>query len=297
MNRNDFGGMTDELWAQIQPHLPRRSKKTGKGRPPTPDRVVMSGIVFRLRTGCQWKAIPKQFGSGSTCHRRFQSWRKDGVFRAVFVSLVGYYDGVRGIADVPEPPNGRRGTAIDWQWASLDSATVKSPKGGDCTGPNPTDRAKLGVKRHVLTDGRGVPLAVAISAANVHDKRAAIPTLDAIVIRHHRQPRRPLNLCLDKGYDFPDIDAAVRRRKIRPHIRHRGESKRSCRRGKARRWVVERTNCGSSRFFETLRHIRNSWHNRFRCLLVRWERKAANYCGLVHLACGLIAFQQAGGLP
>lgn len=267
MNRNDFGGMTDELWAQIQPHLPRRSKKTRTGRPRIPDRAVMSGIVFRLRTGCQWKAIPKQFGSGSTCHRRFQSWRKDGVFRAVFVALVAYYDAARG---------------IDWLWMSLDSATVKSPKGGDCTGPNPTDRAKLGVKRHVLTDGRGVPLAVAISAANVHDKRAAIPTLDAIVIRHRRGPRRPLNLCLDKGYDFPDIDAAVRRRKIRPHIRHRGESKRSCRHGKARRWVVERT---------------NSWHNRFRCLLVRWERKAANYCGLVHLACGLIAFQQAGGIP
>jgi len=267
MNRNEFERLTDEFGDQVAPHLPRRPQQQKRGRPRRPDRAVMSGIIFRLRTGCQWKAIPKQFGSGSTCHRRFQAWCKEGVFRRLFAALVGHYDALCG---------------IDWEWTSLDSATVKSPKGGDCTGPNPTDRAKLGVKRHVLADGRGVPLAIAISAANVHDKRAAIPTLDAVVVRHGRGPRRPTNLCLDKGYDYPDINAAVRKRRIRPHIRRRGEMTRSCLWGTPRRWVVERT---------------NAWHNRFRCLLVRWERKARNYCALVHLACGLIAFQQAGGMP
>lgn len=265
MNRNDFEHLTEGLWAQIEPLLPKTPICPTGGRRRIPDRTVMSGIIFRLRTGCQWKAIPKQFGSGSTCHRRFQQWCDKGIFRAMFATFVGYYDIWRG---------------IDWQWTSLDSATVKSPKGGDCTGPNPTDRAKLGVKRHVMTDGLGVPLAVGITAANVHDQRLAVPTLDAVVVRHSRGPRRPVNLCLDKGYDYPDVDAAVRRRGIRPHIRRRGEEKRSCPRGKARRWVVERT---------------NAWHNRFRSLLVRWERKAANYCALVHLACGLIAYQQAGG--
>lgn len=266
MNRNDFEQLTDDFWEQIEPFLPNVESSPNGGRPRIPDRTVMSGIIFRLRTGCQWKAIPRQFGSGATCHRRFQSWCATGVFRTIFAALVGYYDAQRG---------------IDWQWASLDSATVKSPKGGDCTGPNPTDRAKLGVKRHVMTDGRGVPLAAGITAANVHDKRACVPTIDAVVARHSRGPRRPVNLCLDKGYDYPDVDAAVRKRRIQPHIRRRGEDKRSCLSGKARRWVVERT---------------NAWHNRFRSLLVRWERKAVNYCGLVHLACGLIAYQQAGGL-
>lgn len=266
MNRNDFERLTDGLWEQIAPLLPKVPTCQSGGRPRIPDRTVMSGIIFRLRTGCQWKAIPRCFGSGATCHRRYQSWCATGVFRTIFAALVSYYDARRG---------------IDWQWTSLDSATVKSPKGGDCTGPNPTDRAKLGVKRHVMTDGRGVFLAVGITAANVHDKRVALPTIDAVVIRHSRGPHRPNNLCLDKGYDYPDIDTAVRRRGIRPHIRHRGEGKRSCPRGRARRWVVERT---------------NAWHNRFRSLLVRWERKAANYCGLVHLACGLIAYQQAGGV-
>ncbi len=153
-------------------------------------------------------------------------------------------------------------------------------KGGD-TGPNPTDRGKLGVKRHVLTDGRGVPLAVLITAANVHDKWMVAAALDAVAMRAPRGPRRPVNLCLDKGYDYADAEAAVRIRGIIPHIRRRGEQPLvGCVRGKPRRWVVERT---------------NSWHNRFRGLLVRWERIAANYLAMVQLASGLIAFQQAQG--
>jgi putative transposase len=183
------------------------------------------------------------------------------VFRQLFEKLVEFYDKICG---------------IEWKWASLDSAIVKAPKGGDATGPNPTDRGKSGVKRHILTDGRGVPLSAEITAANVHDKRAAISTVDAIVMRAPRGPRRPTNLCLDKGYDFDDVDREIRARGIRPHIRRRGEKPRSCRRGRARRWVVERT---------------NAWHNRFRALLIRWERRGTNYLALLHLACAMIALR------
>jgi len=137
------------------------------------------------------------------------------------------------------------------------------------------------VKRHVLTDGRGVPLAVLITGANVHDKGMVADVLDAVVLRAPRGPRRPEHLCLDKGYDFADVAAVVRRRGIIPHIRRRGEPPLlGCVRGTPRRWVVERT---------------NSWHNRFRGLLVRWERLAAHYLAMLQLACGLIAYQQAYG--
>ena len=137
------------------------------------------------------------------------------------------------------------------------------------------------MKRHVLTDGRGVPLAVRITGANVHDKWLVAEVLDAVVLCAPRGPRRPTHLCLDKGYDYADAEAAVRRRGIIPHIRRRGEPPLlGCVRGKPRRWVVERT---------------NSWHNRFRGLLVRWERIAAHYLAMLQLACGLIAYQQAHG--
>jgi transposase len=152
-------------------------------------------------------------------------------------------------------------------------------KRGDLTGPNPTDRAKSGVKRHILTDGRGVPIAALISGANVPDAAMISEVLDAVVMRGPRGPRRPEHLCLDKGYDYPHVAPAIRLRGIRPHIRRRGEQPLIGKvRGKARRWVVERT---------------NSWHNRFRGLLVRWERRGAHYLALLQFACGLIAFQQA----
>jgi transposase len=135
------------------------------------------------------------------------------------------------------------------------------------------------VKRHSLTDGRGVPISVCISAANVHDKWLVGNVLDGVIVRAPRGPRRPEHLCLDKGYDYVDAEAEVIVRGIIPHIRRRGEPPMlGCVRGKARRWVVERT---------------NSWHNRFRALLVRWERKARNYLALVHFCSGIIAFQQA----
>ena len=256
-----FAEIPDELWERLEPLLPPPPAGRRRGRPRIASRTILSGIVYRLRTGAQWKALPSQFGSGSTCHARFQAWSDAGIFRRLFEKLVEFYDDVRG---------------IEWEWASLDSAIVKAPKGGDATGPNPTDRGKSGVKRHILTDGRGVPLAAQITAANVHDKRAAIPTIDAIVMRASRGPRRPMNLCLDKGYDFDDVERAIRSRGIRPHIRRRGEKPRGCRRGRARRWVVERT---------------NAWHNRFRALLIRWERRGTNYLGLLHLACAMIALR------
>jgi putative transposase len=157
--------------------------------------------------------------------------------------------------------------------------------GGDLTGPNPTDRAKRGVKRHLLTDGRGVPLAAVLSAANVHDnanvhdKWTLAETLDSVVLRAGPWPRRPEHLCLDKGYCFRDCDAIVRARHIVPHIRRKGEPPLLGRvHGTPRRWVVERT---------------GSWCNRFRALLIRWEVQAVNYLALFHLACALITLQHS----
>ncbi|MGA9841923.1 MAG: transposase [Nitrososphaeraceae archaeon] len=124
------------------------------------------------------------------------------------------------------------------------------------TGPNPTDRGKLGTKRHVLTDGQGIPLSVIVTAANTHDMKAAINTLDNIVVKRpsYKINKEKQNLCLDKGYDFLEIENGVIKKGYLPHIRHRGEQSvinGSNHHHHARRWVVERT---------------NSWHNKFRKL-------------------------------
>ena len=103
--------------------------------------------------------------------------------------------------------------------------------------------------------------------------KAAIETLDSIVVK--RPKKRKQNLCLDKGYDFPEIEREAIRRRYIPHIRHRGEKRRHG--GKRKRWVVERT---------------NSWHNRFRKLLIRYEKISENYLGLVQLACCIIVYRR-----
>jgi putative transposase len=123
VDRNNFEDIPDALWRRIEPLIPPEKPKPCGGRPRVDDRRIMAGILFRLRTGCQWQALPKDFGSGPTCHRRFQQWERAGVFVRIYRELVRYYDGRRG---------------IQWTWTSLDSATVKAPKGG--TTPVPTRR-------------------------------------------------------------------------------------------------------------------------------------------------------------
>lgn len=165
----------------------------------------------------------------------------------------------------------------------MDGAITKAPLGGEGTGPNPTDRAKSGTKRSLLVEGNGIPIAVAVEGANTHDMKLAGQTLDSIVIERPKPtPRRPQNLCLDKGFDFPEVDKLVAAWGYTAHIARRGvdQSKRKRIPGyRARRWVVERT---------------HSWMNRFRRLLIRWEKKVENYLGMLHLACAWLTYHQAG---
>jgi transposase len=110
-----FRTVPEALWRTVQPLLPPEPPKPKGGRPRVPDRVVLAGIIYRLRTGCQWKALPSEFGSGSTCHLRMQQWARAGVFTDIFVALLKRYDKRRG---------------IQWQWSALDGLLVKAPKGG-----------------------------------------------------------------------------------------------------------------------------------------------------------------------
>jgi transposase len=111
------------MWNEIKNILPDEKPENTIGRPIVPYRKVFDGIMFILRTGCQWKMLPKEYGSGSTCHRRFQEWRQLGIFDRIWTRLLKIYDHKRG---------------IKWSWQSLDSISVKSPLGGAMTGHNPT---------------------------------------------------------------------------------------------------------------------------------------------------------------
>lgn len=105
----------DELWDEIKKILPKEKHPKTVGRPIVPYRKVLDGILYVLRTGCQWKMLPKEYGSGSTCHRRFQEWDDKYVFKNIWIKLLKIYDGMTG---------------INWTWQSIDSISIKSPLGG-----------------------------------------------------------------------------------------------------------------------------------------------------------------------
>jgi transposase len=132
-------------------------------------------------------------------------------------------------------------------------------KRGDATGPNPTDRGKAGTKHHVLVEAQGIPVAVTLTAANVHDSRAFEEVLDAIpAIKGPggQLRKRPGKLHADEAYDFACCRQALRQREIQSRIARRSiESSRAGR----HRWVVERT---------------LAWLARFRRLPIRYERRA-----------------------
>lgn len=149
--------------------------------------------------------------------------------------------------------------------------------GGGHIGPNPTDRGKAGTKRSILVDGDGGPLSVVVAGANVNDFKLLGATIEAVVVE---RPKYEQHLCLDKGYDNPVGHRETVANGYVSHIRRIGEEKldRNGRKTrKARRWVVERT---------------FAWLSKCRTLLVRYEKKAANYLGLVQLACVLLWFRR-----
>jgi transposase len=127
--------LSDEFWAQAEPLIPapqrdpRREYRrlSGGGRKRVNNRRILSGIFYVLRTGCQWNAVPGQFGSSSTIHRRFLEWIDAGFFAALWRAGLAAYAEMDG---------------LQWGWQSIDGSVHKAPLGGEATGPNPWDRGK-----------------------------------------------------------------------------------------------------------------------------------------------------------
>ena len=128
--------VSEEFWKRVEPLVPGRQRAPGReyarqpggGRKPKDARLVFEAIVYVLRTGCQWKALPQErFGSASAIHKRFLEWERAGVFVKLWQAGLAEYDDMEGIA---------------WRWQSVDGALVKAPLAQESVGPNPTDRGK-----------------------------------------------------------------------------------------------------------------------------------------------------------
>lgn len=132
-----FFEVPESLWRRIEPLLPKYPVSCEGGRPRLSLRKVVAGILYVLRTGSQWKAMPREFGSGSAIHDYFQEWTDSGVFAKLWRVALEEYDELVG---------------IDWQWQSLDGAMTKSPLGGEKNREKPDRSGQAG--REAIGAGR-----------------------------------------------------------------------------------------------------------------------------------------------
>jgi transposase len=197
-----------------------------------------------------------------TCWRRLRDWQLAGIWDLIHFGLLDWL---------------ARCGLIDWSRAIVDSCSVRAVFGGLQTGPNPTDRAKRGSKRHLICDAHGVPLAVKLTGANRNDSQEALSLVDAIPpLQGVRGRRRCRPDCVvgDRGYDAAVIRIGLRSRGILPLVARRRTAHGSglgC-----WRWVVERT---------------FAWLNQFRRLRVRYDKRADIHEAFLSLGCALICWQ------
>jgi transposase len=162
--------VVDVIWQTVEPRLPVpvETHPLGCHRPRVPDRLCFRGILIRLVTGASWvdiEAILDHQVSDTTRRARRDEWIDAGVFESHQTGALAAFDRIVG---------------LDLDDVALDGSLHKAPYGGEGTGPNPTDRSKLGWKWSVASERHGIPIGWAIDGANRHDVRMLEPTLDAI---------------------------------------------------------------------------------------------------------------------
>ena len=246
------------LWQSIEPLLPEpdRSHPLGCHRPRVPDKLCFRGILIRLVTGSSWvdiEAILDHKVSDTTLRARRDEWIAAGIFERLKDEAMAGFDRIIG---------------LDLDNVAIDGSLHKAPYGGEGTGPNPCDRAKLGWKWSVAADGHRLPIGWAIDGANRNDLRLLQPTLDAFEATglHHDIG----TLHLDRGYDYPktraelaargltDLDVQKRGTKPAPGSPHRLTL--------GLRWVVEATNTWWSNYGQLRRNTDRREHHRHAAL-------------------------------
>jgi len=257
--------LPDELWEVIRPLLPpakpRRSRHPG--RKPIDDRKALTGILFVLKTGIPWEDLPVEMGCGCgmTCWRRLHAWQQHGVWFKLHQVLLERLDDA-GL--------------IDWSRAAVDSTFARAFGGVQGSGKNPTDRAKAGVKQHLLVDGNGIPLAGDSTPANVPEIKELLPLIDTCgPLDEEGEPRRrPKEVYADRAYDSEPHRQELRERGITPKLAKRRTAHGS-KLGKFR-WVVERA---------------ISWLHGFRKLRFVTEKTQDMQFAFFDLALSLICFR------
>jgi transposase len=235
--------LIEPLWDQFSALLPDRprydpSHPLGCHRPRVPDRIIFEKLLQVCRFNCSYEGISDSTCGATTIRGRRDEWIRLGIFKKLKTIARESYDRIVG---------------LELENILIDGCITKAPGGGECAGRSPVDRGKQGMKRSLMTEGKGIPLDRVLAPANRHDSVLLAGTLDKL------DGTGPLpddvTVHLDAGYDSGKTRTELESRSLNGKIAHKGE-KAPIQAGQ--RWPVERT---------------NAWHNSFARLQRCYERK------------------------
>jgi transposase len=247
--------LSDEQWAAVRRFIPSRERKRARGqrgRPWGDARAVLDGVLWVLRTGAPWSELPRRYPPRSTCHRRFQAWQRQGVFCRILRGLTKRLQAA---------------CLLDLSEAFIDGSHAGAKRGGALVGRTRRGNA---TKIMAIADGHSLPIAVSIASGQRHEAPLVLETLQARFTRV-----LPERLVGDCAYDSDGLDAELRTRDVEMIAPHHPRRRRKTQDGRPlrrywRRWQVERL---------------FAWLFSFRRLVTRYEHHAANFLGMLQLAC------------
>ena len=250
--------LPDNLWKEISDLVPR--KKSRVGRPEVDPRLVISGVLYILKSGAQWRLLPSEFGSPSTIHGKFRKWSRAGIFEKIMQRAKEMYE---------------KNSDNTGYWLAIDTSHSKAPF-ANWSGRNPTDRGKRGIKRVVIVDHRGAPLVTDIAASNTHDSKLL---KSAITRLCRKKLPKPKILAADSAFDARELRKICRAKNLfltaATNLRR---SKATHRYSPKNRWVIERT-------FGWF-----SWH---RSLKTCWARTSESFFALYCFVAALQLFRMS----
>lgn len=245
--------ITDSVWETIKNIIPE--KKSKKGRPEKCRKKTLEGIIFILKSGCQWNLLPNGYGNYKTVHKKFIKWGRQGVFENLLRIARKHY----------QQRNSKN------NWYSFDTLSKKAPF-AIFGGKNPTDRGKRGIKQSILIDRKGAPLFASVAPANIHDSKLFEP-----IVKKLKKSKKTRIISADSAFDVKRLYQFCKQKNIAlvASINPR-RNKEKHKFNAPYRWIVEQT-------FGIL-----SW---FRGLKICWSKTLIASNSFLQIACSIRLFK------